>query len=197
MFMKDFTRSVANFTPASQIAAPVLSGLLAGTRVETAAGWTGVEDLRIGDLVQSLDGGLVRILALDRRTLHPAADQPVLVVPGGTHGACSDLLLLPGQHLARETAGRVGGTDDLYALFPALALDGRQGVIRRKLTRRLTVITPLFATEEVIWANTGVLLHCPSIAAGAGRRPVGDFFPRLNLQAARTWLTSAEAVAAA
>lgn len=188
MFMKDFTRSATDLNAATLIAAPVISGLLVGTRVETANGWLRVEHLRLGDRVQGLDGGLVRILALDRRILNPAAELPLLAVPGGAYGACSDLRLLPGQHLAMATAGQVGGSDDLFALIPALALEGRHGVTRCQPIQPVEVITPLFATEEVIWANTGLLLHCPSVATGAGRKPAGDFFPRLDVMAARGWL---------
>ena len=193
MFMKDFTRLASNFTPADLIAAPVTSGMVAGTLVEAATGWVAVETLRLGDRVQSLDGGLVKVLGLDRRVLHPAAEQPLLWVPGGAFGACSDLRLLPGQHLAVETRD----TDDLYALIPALALEGRQGVRRLHPTTRIDVITPLFAAEEVIWANTGLRIHCPSIATGAGRRPGSDFLPRLDLLAARGELARQDRAAAA
>ena len=59
------------------------------------------------------------------------------------------------------------------------------------------VITPLFADEELVYANTGVLLHCPGITDGAGRYPEDSFFPRLDAVAARTFLARRSARLAA
>ena len=54
---------------------------------------------------------------------------------------------------------------------------------------KVQVITPLFAEEEVVFANSGVLLHCPSVIDGAGRYPDDSFFPRLDAASAREFLT--------
>lgn len=43
------------------------------------------------------------------------------------------------------------------------------------------VITPLFAEEGVLFVNSGVLLHCPSVIDGAGRYPMTASFPALML----------------
>jgi len=197
MFMKDFTRAAHAVIAADLLAAPVTSGILAGTLLETATGWRCVETLRMGDLVQSLDGGLAKVLGVDRRTLRPDMGQALITIPGGVYDACSDLQLLPGQHLLIDTLGDTALPDDAFALIPALALDGRTGCTRRYALREIEVITPMFATEEIVWANSGVLIHCPGIATGAGVRPASDFFPRLDVPGARALLTRREALLAA
>lgn len=188
MFMKDFTRTTQSVTAADLLTPPVLSGMLAGTMVETATGWQGVETLRMGDLVQTFDGGLAKVLAVDRRALRPELAQSLIAVPGGTLDTCADLQLLPGQHLLVDTLDDPAYPDAAFALIPALALEGRMGCMRRYAMREIDVITPLFATEEIVWANSGLLIHSPGIADGAQRRPDSDFFPRLGVTAARALL---------
>ena len=192
MFMKDFTRTTHTAVAADLLTQPVISGILAGTLVETTNGWRRVETLRMGDQVQSFDGGLVKVLAVDRRTLRPELAQGLLTVPGGVLDNCADLHLLPGQHLLIETMGCTGLPDAAYALIPALALQGRMGCTRRHALSQIEVVTPMFATEEILWANSGLLIHCPGIADGAGQLPDSDFFPRLDLPAARDLLAHRE-----
>ena len=197
MFMKDFTRTAHSVIAAELLTLPVTSGILAGTMVETATGWRGVETLRMGDRVQSLDGGLAKVLGVDRRTLRAEMGQALIAVPGGAFDACSDLQVLPGQHLLLDTLGDKALPDDAFALIPALALEGCDGCTRRHAVRDIEVITPMFATEEIIWANSGLLIHCPGIATGAGHRPASDFFPRLDVMQARALLARRSALLAA
>lgn len=197
MFMKDFTRTAHSVTAADLTTRPVLCGILAGTLVETATGWRGIETLRMGDLVHSLDGGLVKVMAIDRRTLRPEMGQSVVAVPGGVLDTCSDLQLLPGQHLLVDTLGDAALPDDAFALIPALALEGQGGCTRRYAMRDIEVITPMFAVEEILWANSGLLIHCPGIADGIQRHPSSDFFPRLDVPTARALLARRNALLAA
>jgi len=197
MFMKDFTRTARSTLAAEMLCQPVTTGILAGTLVETARGWTPVETLRMGDLVHTLDGGAAKVLSLDRRVMRPEMGQAMISVPGGAFDACSDLNLLPGQHLLLDTLNDPAFPDDAFVLIPALALDGRAGCGRRYPLKTMEVITPMFAEEEAVWAQSGVLLHCPGIAQGAGQRPVSDFFPRLDMVAARALLARREVALAA
>ncbi len=194
MFMQDFAALTAEFTavPAQRPAptqAPILGGIVAGTLVEIETGWVPVETLRIGQRVQTLDGGLARIHAIDRRSLLSEAEISLIHLPGGTHDACSDLLLVPGQHLLIDTLGdpSLGGAP--YVLVPAVALTCHPLVRRSFPTAKTEIITPLFADEEVIFANSGVLIHCPGVIDGAGRYPDNSFFPRLDAVTARAFLT--------
>jgi hypothetical protein len=192
MFMQDFSRdSAATATavfPHQRLVASVTTGLIAGTLVETKTGWQPVETLAIGDAVQTLDGGLARILALDRRAFRPEPETAPLLIPGGSFDACSDLLVLPGQHLLLDTLDDTA-TDAAFAMLPALALQGRGGVKRHATEGTLHIITPLFADEEVIYANSGVLLHCPGVTDGANRYPDNSFFQRLDAPCAGAFLT--------
>jgi Hint domain len=187
MFMQDFSRTTTAFYPVETLLAPVTTGLVAGTLLETSTGWRAVETLTAGDCVQTLDGGLARILRLDRRSLPTSQDAPLLILQGGCYDACSDLLLLPGQHLLIDTLDDEISMGAPFALLPALALCGPQ-MRRHRPAAALEIITPLFADEEIIYANSGVLMHCPGIADGAGRYPEDSFFPRLDITTARDFL---------
>jgi len=94
---------------------------------------------------------------------------------------------VPGQHVLIDT---VQDSDQHapYVLVPAIALTC-DPVIRHSFpAASVEVITPLFADEEIIFANSGVLLHCPSVVDGAGRYPDDSFFPRLDAATARGFL---------
>jgi len=184
MFMKDFTRTTTAAAVVS--AAPVRSGLAAGTLVETGSGWHPVEALRMGDRVQTLDGGLARILGLHRTVMQ--ATGFFMAVPGGLIDNCSDLALLPDQHLLLDTGSDPAFPDDLFVLVPALALDGIGGTVRRRLTRPMEVLTPMFAGEEAVYASSGTLLHCPGIGDPEGT-PAAGFFTRLDMLEARAYLS--------
>jgi hypothetical protein len=181
MFIKDFSRS------AVITARPVTTGIMAGTLVEGAKGWLPVEDLRIGDGVHSYDGGLVRILGLDRQWIAPAVGGYVLHVLGGAMDNCSDLKLLPGQNLLVDTLGDDNFPDDLALLIPAAALDGVLGTTGMTIEKPIEVITPRFADDEAIFANSGTLLHCPSIQQTEAQ-PSSGFFRQLGLAEGRAFL---------
>ena len=189
MFMQDFTRHAAACSPVNLAtmtrSLPVITGLVAGTLLETRAGWQPVESLHIGDAVQTLDGGMARLLGLDRRSLSADAQTPLIKVDGGCFDSCSDLLLLPGQHLLLDTLddAQMGGAP--FAMIAATALLASPGARRHAVTNAIEVITPLFADEEVVYANSGVLLHCPGITDGAQAFPDTSFFPRLEVLQAR------------
>ncbi|NBZ88418.1 Hint domain-containing protein [Stagnihabitans tardus] len=191
MFMKDFTRfaeDIAAVPPLESLtSAAVLTGLVAGTRVETDCGWRDVTALSRGDRVQTLDGGLARILGLDRRE----AEIETLLLPGGYMDACSDLCLLPRQPILVSTLDdpEIGAAP--FVLIPAEALGSLPFLSRVK--QKAEVITPLFADEEVVFANSGVLLRCPGVIEGAGPMSMDSFFPTLDLEEARAFLSRREA----
>lgn len=187
MFMQDISRSAIQFSSVETLVSPLTTGLVAGTLVETATGWQPIEAVQAGDCVQTLDGGLARILRMDRRSLYPAHETSLLTLPGGHYDACSDLLLLAGQHLLIDTLDDTETEGAPFALIPALALLHAPAQPHR-LQTALEIVTPLFADEEVIYANTGVLLHCPGLLDGANRYPENSFFPRLDLAQARALL---------
>ncbi len=194
MFMQDIIKLTTAFArvmprPGRLQSLPVTTGLVAGTLVETAMGWQDVATLRIGDQVQTLDGGLSRILGLDRRSLKPEPETSLIRIPGGCHDACSDVLLMPGQHVLKDTLDDESCHGAPFVLVPAFAMTIDPMITRHFPDADVEVITPLFADEEVIFANSGVLLHCPGIVDGAGKAPLDSFFPRLDSLQARAFLT--------
>ncbi len=193
MFMQDFTKLTTEFAHVTPhqlpvVPAPVIGGIVAGTLVETATGWQPVGNLRIGTLVHTLDGGLTRILALDRRSLAALPESTLIHVPGGHYDACCDLMLLPGQHVLIDTLGDPSHGSVPYVLLPAMALTTDPLIRREFADLAVEVITLLFAEEEVIFANSGVLLHCPRVIDGVGRYPDDSFFPCLDAASAREFL---------
>jgi hypothetical protein len=183
MFMQDFTRHV----PAQAIIptpAPALGGILGSTLIDTAAGWRPADSLRIGDHVQTWDGGAARVLGLDRRPL--ADGSRAIVLPGGLFDVCSDLVLLPDQHLLLDTGDDPAFPDALAVLIPARALEGRPGIRSVTLTQA-SAVTPLFADEEILWAQSGARLHCPAVT-DPHAAPDSGFFTRLSPLAAARFL---------
>lgn len=180
---------------AGGLSGPILrlppAGFLAGTLVESDAGWQPVETLAIGQPVQTWDGGLRPLARLERRRIAPAAG--LVAVPGGVLSTCSDLILLPDQHLLVETGAAAALLDQDVALVPAAALLGWQGVQTIRPRQGRDVIALAFEAEEVVYANTGALIHCP--AAGAPARPVprSEFFTVLDRDGARALLGFAPA----
>jgi hypothetical protein len=186
-----FMQSAAHFAPAHATPAPVRvgrpslptgpGGLAAGARVETEHGWRCVTTLRPGLRLHTWDGGLQPLVRLDRIVL-PADEGLALVrIPGGTLGACAALLLAPGQRVLLAT-GRRGPPETARALVPALALRGHGGTTARPARGDTVLWRPVFATEEVIWANTGVALHC------AGADGAEGHFATLDARGARALL---------
>jgi hypothetical protein len=51
------------------------------------------------------------------------------------------------------------------------------------MTDDVEIITPLFASEEIIYANAGAMMRCPGIMEGAHAAMATDF-TRLDLRSA-------------
>jgi hypothetical protein len=175
MFLNTFSQPS---TPANTPSAPLTSGLIAGTMVETQRGWQPVETLRLGDRVHTFDGGACPVLALDRNWTK--AETHAIRVVGGVLDTCTDLTLLPGQHILIDTMGDEMIPDAAIVLIPATALTGWRGTQRVTLAKPTEIITPFFAAEEAIFANTGAIVRCASVSA-APNAPLQSDFTRLDL----------------
>jgi len=159
------------------------AGLIAGTMVETAAGWRRVELLRVGDRVHTYDGGLRQLRRVER-AYYGAENggyelDGVLHVPGGALDNCEDLFVMPEQMLMIESqvAAELLGTPAV--LVQASALDGFCGITRRQPEGLVEAITLGFDDEEVVFANSGLLAHCASGASESG------FFTTLDHEQAK------------
>ncbi|MDZ4136530.1 MAG: hypothetical protein U1D06_13195, partial [Paracoccaceae bacterium] len=119
----------------------------------------------------------------------PGAEAGLICLPGGTLNNCADLWLLPGQHLLIDLHPDDATPEALVALIPAEGVLGHGGAYRTTLRQPLEVIIPLFDEEEAIWAASGILLHCPAVAEGAGRAPQSDYFTQLTVAQTRAGLS--------
>ncbi len=178
--------SLAGLNLAPDVAAP---GVLAGSLVETGSGWRPVESLTQGTLVATWDGGFSPVLRVERQHLWPAPEVEVIHVPGGALDTCTEFSLLPGQYVfvASAVAEEVLGTGG--ALVPAAALVGHFGITRRRLFRPAEAVTLRFAAEEIIYVNSGALVHCT--AGGAEGRPAStppEYFEMLDEDRAQAML---------
>jgi hypothetical protein len=184
MFQNDFSRLNATAVfAANRAAAPLGTGLLANTMVETTRGWQRAESLRLGDAIYTVDGGLAPVVGLDRQWIMPQPDLHTVLMPGGTLDNDDDLLLLSGQMLLVDTMGDRMLPDAALVLIPATALIGWRGCTRAALPHKTEVITPLFAAEEIVYANAGCMLRCPPVTEGA-HATIRTDFTRLDLRQA-------------
>ena len=141
------------------------SGLVTGTMVATAMGWRPVEALAKGDLILTFDRGLQPLRGVTRGlhwevdTICPEVLWP-LMVPAGALGNEHDMTLLPEQAVMIEsdTADMLYG--DPFTLIHAADLDGYRGIERMPPMMELEVIQLQFDADEVIFANSGALVHC-------------------------------------
>lgn len=167
MFMQDITRFAA--TPVITVNPSLSQGIFGATLVETATGWRSAETLRIGDHLHTLDGGLQRIAALSRRIVTPG--EQVVQVSGGYFDACTDVMLLPGQGVLLDT---VGLTLAPYARVRAAALTACLGARPAAAARKTEIVTPIFAEEEAVWAQSGLLLVCPGLKGASAYTELHD-----------------------
>ncbi len=179
--------------PVGRAPHPKLTGLTAGTMIETSTGWRSVETLEPGDEIYTFDGGLRPLRRVNQMFLTTGADQlrrsGLVLVPGGVLGACAPLELMPDQHLLVQ--GRA--VDALMgvpaALIPARAFTGLMGIRFIRATAAVCASTLEFDDEEAIWANNGMLFHC------AGRDAAADGSGYFKTVTGDTALTLAKAVA--
>lgn len=138
-------------------------GLMAGTRVGTAMGWRSVEALQTGDLVLTFDNGLQPLMEVRRQMfwVAPETGLETILIPAGAMGNNVDVELLPDQGVLIESEAACDAQGDPFAVVRATALRGFRGIRKVDAPQQLEVITLVFANEEVIYAEAGVLVHCP------------------------------------
>lgn len=139
------------------------SGMVAGTKVATNAGWAAVETIREGQQVLTFDGGLQTVIAVTRNILM-ADDQNIaswpLHVPAGALGNRADLTILPHQPVMIESDASEDMTGDPFALIPSATLIGLRGISQMRPTDWVEVIQLHFAQDEIVFANVGALFLC-------------------------------------
>lgn len=158
------------------------AGFAAGTLIETSSGWRAAGDLKTGDLVQTLDGGLVPIASVTPRTLRRYSTQ-MWHIPEAALNNCEAFRVSAGQHvLLSETACEtLFETPDV--LIPVTALAGFRGIARCTAQSQTGTVELAFEREEIIYAQSGALLLCPAISGQSD-----GFFRKLNYGETRALL---------
>lgn len=144
-----------------------LSGIVVGTRVATATGWRDVGALQEGDEVLTFDGGLQPVIAVRRRPIWsgrgpcPSTFWPLLI-PAGALENVKPMWIMPrqGVMLESDVAEKVLG--DPFALVPASVLVGVRGIEQSYPNDPVEVVTLCFENDQVVFAEQGTLLFCPS-----------------------------------
>lgn len=148
-------------------AAGIASGLVSGTRVATSIGWRMVEAVAPGDMALTFDGGMQVVRRITRSVLWSSAKNCPehlwpLQVPVSALGNQTEMLLLPEQVVMVESDAAETLFGDPFALIPAAALKGFRGITPVKPHAEIVVYTLHFDDEQVVFASSGALFHCPS-----------------------------------
>lgn len=188
------------FTPVAFAGLRFASGLVAGSLVETPQGWMPVENLRVGTRVMTYDGGALAPTAIRRVSPDDGLGTELVRVPGGALDNCGDLLLVPEQPVLihSDLAEAVLGVPAV--LIRAAALTGFRGVHRIVPAKPVALIALEFESDEMVFVNSGTLLHCPTKAHGMAETAapgtlVDGFFPVLGKAQARALLDLMEMAA--
>jgi hypothetical protein len=142
-------------------------GLMAGTRVASNLGWRAIDALAVGDKVLTFDHGMQEITEIRRAYMWldgPETSDMLwpVVVPVGALGNREELVLLPDQGVMVESDAAQDMHGDPFAILTAHSLVGLRGIRRRQPMERVELIAVYFASDEVIYAEGGALVHCPS-----------------------------------
>lgn len=156
-------------------------GLVIGTLVASHMGWRPVEALAPGDMVLTFDHGMVPVREVRRTTLFPCAtsvpsEHWPLHVPAGALANAEPMTLLPDQAVMVESDAARDANGDPFALVAAKVLDGLRGIARTAPLGQIDLVTLVFDTDQVIYAQGGALAFCPcphialdDVIAGAER----------------------------
>ncbi len=141
-------------------------GLMSGTRVASNLGWRAIDALTVGDKVLTFDHGMQEITEI--RRAHMWLDAPEtcetlwpVVIPVDALGNREELVLLPDQGVMVESDAAQDMHDDPFAILTVNSLVGLRGISRRQPMQRIELIAVYFASDEVIYAEGGALIHCP------------------------------------
>ncbi|MDU8943327.1 Hint domain-containing protein [Ovoidimarina sediminis] len=163
----------------------VASGLVGGTRIETEIGWQRVEDVIPGTQIHTFDGGLRTLKSVIRARY--GADLPkvypegLTLIPGGALGNCEALYVLPDQGILLAGAAVESVTGQHRVLVRGADIAGHGEIGLAMPVDGIEVVSLRFEDEEVVYANTGLCLHCPADGRAAVQ---SQAFPVLDAPAA-------------
>jgi hypothetical protein len=139
------------------------TGLVAGTKVATTAGWAKVETIAEGQQVLTFDGGLQTVVAITRHVLMTDTTEILswpLLVPCGAFGNRDDMNILPHQSIMVESDAADALRGDPFAIIRAATFVGFRGITYVRSPDGVEVIQLHFARDEIVFANVGALFLC-------------------------------------
>lgn len=139
---------------------PRETGLSPDAMVETRNGWKRAAEIQIGDELGTFDGGFRPVRDVVR---NQTMDVPLIHIPGGVLNCDADVTVLPDQHVLLTGKEAETRFHLPVVLIPALNLVGQMDIEMSRTEAQIDTLTLVFDEEEVIWANTGLLLHCPGL----------------------------------
>lgn len=147
--------------------AGIAAGLVSGTRIATNLGWRMVEAVAPGDTALTFDGGMQIVRRITRSVLWSSQKNCPehlwpLVVPVGALGNKAEMVMLPEQVVMIESDAAEDLFCDPFALIHASALKGFNGIERVKPHGEIVVYTLHFDEEQIVFACSGALFHCPA-----------------------------------
>jgi hypothetical protein len=164
-------------------------GFIDGTHLVSNLGWRRVEDLRVGDKILTFDNGMSRIVEIQREILNagdtviPESRWPLLVPEGALLNRRS-MKVLPDQGIFVESDLVCDRMGEPFAVIPAAALIGFRGIAPVRPDATLAINTLTFVRDEVVYAEGGMLAHCPS-ARSLMAQPEEPLYRLLNPEEAR------------
>jgi hypothetical protein len=125
---------------------------VAGSMVATPEGDTAIEDLNVGDLVETMDDGPQRIRWIGKRTLPGTGKMAPVVFQTGTLGATSDLAVSPNHRMLIEGAPAELFLGQSAAFVAAKALVNGT-TVERMPQASVSYVHIMFDAHQIIWAN--------------------------------------------
>lgn len=149
-----FLNHTKDFTPFFSAADVPACTLATDTMLETPQGWRSAATFVAGDRVSTLDGGFATIT----RLTHTLKTQAMMLVPHGALDNCTDMLLPADQSVAL----RSNLHESPYVLARIGAMTGYRGIRPTFEASSSGTVTLGFGEEEIVYAQTGALIHAPA-----------------------------------
>lgn len=158
---------------------PQAGGFLPETLVETDRGFVQMRDVKAGDNIYTFDGGAQEVKSVSQGVPRLTT---LVHVPAGALGNDTDLMLPSDQMVALELDAAERLFDVPLVMTRLISLVGYKG-ISPILPERLARIHLKFDEEELVWAESGMLLQAPGDS-------IDSAFRKLSLAETRQILAS-------
>lgn len=164
-----------------------LAGIRGGAKIATPQGWTAVGDLKVGDEVETLDGGVDQIIKIDRfdmnrddHVLRPATWH--MFFPVGAIGNAHEVLVSARQMLLLQSDAFVEECGARRALLQASDFFGMFGAFRVIPEGDLSLTVLTCKNPAVLIGKEGVMYHCAGLdntSIPSDRTPAVSMYPKL------------------